>query len=109
LLQDDVTFVGPMGATQGAQDYVDGIERMGSMVSSARQTKLVVEGDDVCIMYDLVTDRDGAVPAVGWYHFRDGKIDSVHAYFDPSPLATKTAPPGMPLFAASLQVCGDAL
>jgi ketosteroid isomerase-like protein len=110
LLQNDVTFVEPMGTTEGAESYVEGVAHMSDMVRGAEQKKIVVDGDDVCIMYDLVTASDGAVPTVGWYHFRGDKIDSVRAYFDPRPLTTTSRAPrtNMPLFAASLQLCSDA-
>ena len=109
LLSDDVTFAGPMAATEGADDYVSGVERMSEMVTGVELQRLIVEGDDVCIMYDLLAEEAGPLHTVGWYHFRDDKIDSVRAYFDPRPLTEKKQPPqgGFPQFAASLQVCAD--
>jgi hypothetical protein len=45
------------------------------------------EGEDVCIIYDLVTHTPTArIPTAGWYRVRDGKIASVRAFFDPRPL-----------------------
>jgi ketosteroid isomerase-like protein len=117
LLSDDVTFTGPMGYTKGADASVRGVAKMAETVTGVDLKKLIVEGDDVCIMYDLVSTRGSAVPTIGWYHFgADEKIDSVQAYFDPRPLtdamvtAPSTAPSRpeslhIPLFAAGLQVC----
>jgi ketosteroid isomerase-like protein len=116
LLADDVIFTGPMGHTVGADDYVSGVAGLADNVTRVELKKLIVEGDDVCIMYDLFSKQAGALPTVGWYHFADDdRIDSVQAYFDPRPfteaLATRPlnaqqAGPGVnvPLFAASLQV-----
>jgi len=64
-------------------------------------------------------EQAGTIPTVGWYHFRDNKIDSVRAYFDPRPMAERWSPPDqqrpptpfdavdIPQFASSLQVCAE--
>jgi hypothetical protein len=117
LLSDDVTFDGPMGHTEGADAYVTGVAQMAQMVGGVHLKKLIVDGDDVCIMYDLLSEPAGPMPTVGWYHFDGDKIDAVRAYFDPRPLTemaqTETAAPKnafqMPLFAAGLQLCGDSI
>ena len=44
-------------------------------------------GDNVCIIYDLVTKTPPArIPTAGWYRVQDGKVTSVRAFFDPRPL-----------------------
>ena len=123
LLSDDATFESPLGARPGLAGVAPEGAAVADRVTGIALRKTVVDGDDVCILFDLVAEPDGALPAVGWYHFRDDKIDSVRTYFDPrrlelSPPATQGrdtgAPPmatlsgvpeGMPLFGASLQVC----
>ena len=85
-LADDVTFVGPLGATEGADAYVEGVRGMAAMVKGADVRKVISEGDDVCVIYELVTTA-GAIPTVGWYEIRSGRIAAVHAYFDARPLA----------------------
>jgi ketosteroid isomerase-like protein len=87
LCHDDVTFVGPMGETKGAGDYIRGVRGLAEIVEAAKPQKVLVDGDDVCIMYDLVTTTPaGTLPTVGWYHVEDGKVSSVRAFFDPRPL-----------------------
>jgi hypothetical protein len=111
LLSDDVTFDGPLGHSEGADAYVTVAARLTENVRTVDLKKLVVDGDDVCIMYDLVSEAAGVVPTVSWYHFTDDKIDAVRAYFDPRPLASKGQASeskkgfDMPLFAAALQLC----
>ena len=118
LLTDDVTYSGPLGQTKGADAYVRGVAKMAETVTGVELKKLIVEGDDVCIMYDVFSNTAGPLPTVGWYHFSaDEKIDSVRAYFDPRPLTeTRVASEGdshdpiaikIPLFNAGLQVCSD--
>lgn len=82
LLCDDVTFVGPLGTAGGLEACLSELVSRAHQVKSAEPRKVLVNGDDVCIMYDLVTISAGTVPTSDWYHVEDGKIDSVHAYFD---------------------------
>jgi predicted ester cyclase len=119
FVTDDVMFVGPMATTHGADDYVDGVQRMSKAVLGLTLQQLLVEGDSVCIRYELEVEQAGTIPTVGWYHFRDNKIDSVRAYFDPRPMAERWSPPDqqrpptpfdavdIPQFASSLQVCAE--
>jgi ketosteroid isomerase-like protein len=82
LLRDDVTFVGPLGSGGGVESYMNRLVDLSRHVTSAEPIKVLVDGDDACIIYDLVTDSAGSVPTSDWYHVQDGKISSVRAYFD---------------------------
>jgi limonene-1,2-epoxide hydrolase len=86
LLSDDVTFVGPLGRTKGGDEYIAGVRQMAGSLDGVRISKVVAEGNDVCVRYDLVTKQAGGIPTVGWYELRDGKIAGVTAFFDPRPL-----------------------
>jgi hypothetical protein len=116
LLSEDVASEGPLGKTSGADAYISGAAQMAGSVSGVAVKRSLVEGDDVCLFYDLLLASAGSLPTVGWYHFSDDKIDEVRAYFDPEPLTRQTRltpkqspgeplPSFMPLFAAGLQVC----
>jgi hypothetical protein len=63
------------------------LEGLAKITTGAERRGMVVDGDDVCILYDLVTESAGPLPTSTWYHIQDGKIDSVRAYFDARPLA----------------------
>jgi ketosteroid isomerase-like protein len=89
LLDDHVTFTGPLGTTAGADAYVEGIQGMVRIVERAEQREAFGDGEDVCIIYDLVTHTPAArIPTAGWYRVRDGKVTSVRAFFDPRPLTS---------------------
>ena len=91
LLHDDVTFDGPLGSVRGADDYVTGLERLSETVSGAEIRQVVADGDEVCLIYDLVAgDPPVTIPTVGWYHMREGKIAAIRAFFDPRPLLPGT-------------------
>ncbi len=87
LLRDDGTFVGPSGANEDADEYMAELEELAKVTTGAEQRRMVVDGDDVCILYDLFTESAGPLSASTWYHIQDGKIDSIQAYFDARPLA----------------------
>jgi ketosteroid isomerase-like protein len=87
LLHDDVSFTGPLGETHGADAYIEGIQGMVRIVERADQREVFGEGENVCIIYDLVTHTPAArIPTAGWYRVRAGKIAAVRAFFDPRPL-----------------------
>ncbi|MGH2460331.1 MAG: hypothetical protein ACRDIY_15865 [Chloroflexota bacterium] len=45
--------------------------------------KTVVEGNDVCVIYDFVTDSPaGALPTIEWHVVEDGRIRSIFLLFD---------------------------
>jgi ketosteroid isomerase-like protein len=88
LLDDDVTFAGPLGATEGADAYIEGIQGMVKIVEKVDQRQVFAEGEDVCVINDLITTQPSArIPTAGWYKVRDGKITSVRAFFDARPLS----------------------
>lgn len=86
-LAEDATFVGPLGATAGADAYIAGVRGFAEVVDRVDVHKTVTEGDDVCVVYDLVTNA-GTIPTVGLYDMHGGKVHSVRAYFDPRPLVS---------------------
>jgi ketosteroid isomerase-like protein len=85
LLADDMTFRGPLGETDGADEYVAGLAGLSQAVDGAEERAVVADGDDVCIVYDLSVNGQ-RIPTIGWCHFRDGHISSVRAFFDPRPM-----------------------
>ena len=82
LLRDDVTTVDPFGTTDGAERYLDQLRALSELVTGADQRSVLVDGENVCVFYDLVTVDAETVPSSAWYHISNGMIDSVQAYFD---------------------------
>src|SRR5690242_12403037 len=54
LLDDNVIFAGPMGATEGTDAYMEGIQGMVRIVDKVEQHLVFGEGGNVCVIYDLV-------------------------------------------------------
>lgn len=86
-LHDDVAFEGPLGTANGIDDCMQGLHGLKQIVDSADQHQLIVDGNDVCLIYDLNTNTPaGSVPTAGWFQVRDGRIASIRVFFDPRPL-----------------------
>jgi ketosteroid isomerase-like protein len=88
MLSDDVSFAGPIDRFDNADAYITSLRGLAQIVQGAEEQKVFVDGNDVCVIYDLVTNTPaGAAPTVDWYHVRDGKISAVRVFFDARPFA----------------------
>lgn len=79
---DDLSFVGVLGTRNGAETYFEDMQRIRLKFDIKKQ---FVDGDDVCLLYD-VTMAGVSVYGCGWYHVSDGKIRSIRVVFDPRPV-----------------------
>jgi len=86
LLWDDLSFQGPLDTFTNADDLVKALSALAPIVKGVQLRKVLVDGDDVATFYDMLTPM-GTSPIAEWHHVRDGKIDSIHVYFDPRPFA----------------------
>ena len=87
LLDDEVTFSGPLAQLEGAEDYMEGIEGMSRITSEIVIQKVFVDGPDVLTWYDLHTTVADPVPVANWVHVEEGKITSLQVAFDARELA----------------------
>jgi hypothetical protein len=53
LLHDDVHFAGPIDTFSDADNYVASLRQLSGIVTGADKQKVFVDGDDVCVIYDL--------------------------------------------------------
>jgi hypothetical protein len=56
------------------------LKRLQSFVERADLRKLFADGEDVCVVFDLVTNTPGG--AAEWYRVEGGKIAMMRAMFD---------------------------
>jgi hypothetical protein len=83
LLAPSMTFVGPGNALTGAAPYLAVLRRLGPVWVRSDVKKVFVDGDEVCVIYDFVTDTPaGAVPIVEWLRIEHGQVASVALFFD---------------------------
>jgi len=87
LLDDDVTFSGPLAQLEGAENYIEGIKGMSRITSDIVIRKVFVDGPDVLTWYDLHTTVADPVPVANWVHVEDARITSLLVAFDARGLA----------------------
>jgi len=80
LLHDDVRITGPGGDSFGKPTDFIGMLRKYRGKYIVR--KAFVDGDDVCVLYDLATTGP-TVFMSSWYQIKNGKIASIQTVFDP--------------------------
>ena len=83
MLAPDVTFKGVAFETRGAEEFIAPFKRMAPVWVRSDIRNVFVEGDQVCVIYDFVTDTDAvSVPCIELITFRDEKITRVELFFD---------------------------
>ena len=87
LLHDDVSFVGPIDSFSSADAYLEALRQLSGIVTGAETQKVFVDGDDVCVIYDLKTAPVPSSRTCEWYRVRDGRIASISVVFDARPFA----------------------
>ncbi len=90
LVHDDVVFKGALGATNGAEEYINGLQGMMAAMTGMERTVAFTEGENVCQIYDLTLAEPPVMLSIAqWLTVRDGKIATLRVYFDPRPLLEK--------------------
>jgi hypothetical protein len=87
LVDDEVTFSGPLAQLEGAEDYMEGIKGMSRIKSDLVIRKVFVDGPDVLTWFDLHTTVASPVPVANWLHVENGRITSLQVAFDARELA----------------------
>ena len=88
LMQDDMTFQGPLDTFNTADQYLEAARRLGSIIQRIDLKKVFVDGDDVCVLYEMVTSTPAGTAFIAeWYQVKDGKIAALRAVFDARPFA----------------------
>jgi hypothetical protein len=87
-LDERVRIRGPAGETFGRP--VDFVEMLRRYRGRYDIKKMFVDGDDVCVLYDLVT-TEATVYMSSWYQVKDGKIVSIRTVFDPGAFGSPAA------------------
>src|SRR5437762_6917922 len=89
VMQDNMTFQGPLDTFHKADDYLEAIKKLASIIQRIDLKKVFVDGDDVCVLYDMVTNTPAGTAFIAeWYQVKDGKITALRAVFDARPFAT---------------------
>jgi hypothetical protein len=82
----DISFKGPSGSISGPAAVLGGYQHLGPILLRNDVRKLLVDGDDACVIYDFVTDTPGgAVATVEWLQIKEGRIHAIWLLFDRGP------------------------
>jgi limonene-1,2-epoxide hydrolase len=88
LLQDDMTFQGPIDTFHQADDYLESIKRLASIIQRIDLKRVFAEGNDVCVLYEMVTNTPAGTAFIAeWYQVKDSKIANLRVVFDARPFA----------------------
>src|SRR5262245_27754477 len=92
LLADDLHFKGPTMTRTSAGDFIGALKRLGAIHVRNDVRRVFVDGDEVCVIYDFVTDTSaGALATIEWLHFDGDRIRSIDLYYDRLPWQTVMA------------------
>ncbi|HEY4392903.1 MAG TPA: nuclear transport factor 2 family protein [Polyangia bacterium] len=92
VLAPDLRFRGPASSFASGEELVTALKRLAAIHVRSDVRRVFVDGDDVCVIYDFVTDTAaGALPAVEWLRFEGGRISAIDLYYDRLPWQTVMA------------------
>jgi len=92
LLAPDLKFKGPAMTRTSAQEVLAALKRLGVIHLRNEVKRIFVDGDDVCVIYDFVTDTTaGALPTIEWLTFEGNRIRAINLYYDRQPWQTVMA------------------
>jgi SnoaL-like domain len=85
LVDPEIRFVGPAMTITGTRDLLAAFRHIGAIHVRSDIKRVFSDGNDVCVIYDFVTDALGALPAIEWVRVEGGRIKSVNLYYDQVP------------------------
>ncbi len=87
VLADDVTFRGPLGTADSADECLAGLRGMAQIMTDLVIDVMVADGNDVITFFDLHTDLAAPAPTANWMHTDCGLIVTIRVAFDARELA----------------------
>lgn len=86
LLAPDLRFRGPANTRSSAADFIGALKRLSAIHVRNDVKRVFVDGDEVCVIYDFLTDTpSGALSTIEWLHFEGSRIRSIDLYYDRLP------------------------
>lgn len=83
LLAPDLRFQGPAMTRTTAADFIGALKRLSAIHVRNDVKRVFVDGDEVCVIYDFVTDTSaGALSTIERLYFDGGRIAAIDLYYD---------------------------
>ena len=87
-LSDRFSFQGPIDTFDRPDAYLESIKKLHNIIERIEMKKLFVDGDDVCMLYDMVTKSPAGTAFIAeWHRVKDDKIAAIRVVFDARPFA----------------------
>jgi hypothetical protein len=88
LLHDDLSFRGPIDAFDSPEPYLAALAKLHPIVERVDVKHMFVDGNDVCLLYDMVTRTPAGTAFIAeWLTVKGGKIAAIRTVFDARPFA----------------------
>ncbi|HEY7372741.1 MAG TPA: nuclear transport factor 2 family protein [Polyangia bacterium] len=86
MLAPDLTVRGPAATRTSAADFLGAVKRLGAIHVRSDVKRVFADGDEVCVIYDFVTDTPaGALTTIEWLRFEGDRVRSIDLYYDQLP------------------------
>ena len=96
LVHDKLLFQGPLDTFHTPEPYFEALKKLHPIIQRIDMKKIFADGNDVCVLYDMVTNTPAGTAFVcEWYRVKGQKITDVRTVFDARPFAAmfaKSAP-----------------
>jgi limonene-1,2-epoxide hydrolase len=88
LLHHNLSFRGPLDTFHKPEPYLEALKKLHPIIQRIDSLKMFADGNDVCVLYDMVTNTPiGTAFVCEWYQVKGDKISSVRIVFDARPFA----------------------
>jgi hypothetical protein len=92
LLQDDLSFRGPIETFDRPEPYLESLKKLHHIIQRIDMKKVFADGNDVCVLYDMVTNTPAGTAFIAeWYRVKGDKIAAIQVVFDARPFAAMFA------------------
>jgi SnoaL-like protein len=83
LLHDNLSFRGPIDTFDAPEPYLESLKKLRRIVERVDMRKVFVDGDDVCLLYDMVTSTPSGTTFIAeWHCVQAQKIASIRLAYD---------------------------
>jgi len=88
LLEDNLSFRGPIDTFHKPEPYLEALKKLQPIIQRIDVLKMFADGNDVCVLCDMVTNSPiGTAFVCEWYQVKGEKISAVRVVFDARPFA----------------------
>jgi len=85
-LHETSSLRGPFHTFNSIPPYLQALQDLSTVVERIEIQRMFMQGEDVCVLYDLVTNSPtGTAFVAEWFQVKDGKIAAIQVVFDPRP------------------------